>query len=120
MYILYVPDGSINYESINCSPENTRKKPCFPELIFDNVQSTSIIKALPIIDDIGAMVGVLMRNKGSNINTTARVRAMFTCNEPEGTGAKLTPIIKNGKIEKIRVDKARHRLWIRSRQHILP
>ena len=105
VYPIRASDGSINFESINCSPENTRKKPCFPELIFDNAQSTSIIKALPIIDDIGSMVGVLMRNKGSNINTTARVRAMFTCNEPEGTGAKLTPIIKNGKIEKIRVDK---------------
>ena len=105
VYPIRASDGSINYESINCSPENTRKKPCFPELIFDNAQSTSIIKALPIIDDIGAMVGVLMRNKGSNINTTAKVRAMFTCNEPEGTGAQLTPIIKNGKIEKIRVDK---------------
>ena len=105
VYPIRASDGSINYESINCSPENTRKKPCFPELIFDNAQSTSIIKALPIIDDIGSMVGVLMRNKGSNINTTARVRAMFTCNEPEGTGAKLTPIIKNGKIEKVRVDK---------------
>ena len=63
------------------------------------------MKALPIIDDIGAMVGVLMRKKGSNIDTTAKVRAMFTCNDPEGTGAKLTPIIKDGKIEKIRVDK---------------
>ena len=105
VYPIRASDGTINYETVNCSPENTRKKPCFPELIFDNAQSTSIIKALPIIDDIGSMVGVLMRNKGSNINTTARVRAMFTCNEPEGTGAKLTPIIKNGSIEKIRVDK---------------
>ena len=105
VYPIRASDGTINYDTVNCSPENTRKKPCFPELIFDNAQSTSIIKALPIIDDIGSMVGVLMRNKGSNINTTARVRAMFTCNEPEGTGAKLTPIIKNGSIEKIRVDK---------------
>ena len=59
---------------------------------------------MPIIDDIGAMVGVFMRNR-FNIDTTAKVRAMFTCNEPEGVGAKLTPIIKSGKIEKIRVDK---------------
>ena len=66
----------------------------FPEIIFDNAQSTSILKALPIIDDIGAMVGVFMRKKGSNINTTAKVRAMFTCNDPEDVGAKLTPIIK--------------------------
>ena len=63
VYPIRASDGSINFESINCSPENTRKKPCFPELIFDNAQSTSIIKALPIIDDIGSMVGVLMRNK---------------------------------------------------------
>ncbi|BCU98654.1 MAG: hypothetical protein CM15mV23_0350 [Eurybiavirus sp.] len=105
VYPIRASDGTINFETLNCSPENTRKKPCFPELIFDNAQSTSLIRALPIIDDIGAMVGILMRNKGSNINTTARVRAMFTCNEPEGVGADLTPIIKNGKIEKIRVNK---------------
>ena len=105
VYPIRASDGTINFDSLNCSPSNTRKKPCFPELIFDNAQSTSIIRALPIIDDIGAMVGILMRNKGSNINTTAKVRAMFTCNEPEGTGADLTPIIKNGQIEKIRVNK---------------
>ena len=105
VYPIRASDGTINFASLNCSPSNTRKKPCFPELIFDNAQSTSIIRALPIIDDIGAMVGVFMRNKGSNINTTARVRAMFTCNEPEGVGARLTPIVKGGKIEKVRVDK---------------
>ena len=105
VYPIRASDGTINFDSLNCSPSNRRKKPCFPELIFDNAQSTSLIRALPIIDDIGAMVGVLMRNKGSNINTTARVRAMFTCNEPEGVGADLTPIIKNGKIEKVRVNK---------------
>ena len=105
VYPIRASDGTINFETLNCSPENTRKKPCFPELIFDNAQSTTLIRALPIIDDIGAMVGILMRNKGSNINTTARVRAMFSCNEPEGTGADLTPIIKNGQIEKIRVNK---------------
>ena len=105
MYPIRASDGTINFDTLNCSPSNTRKKPCFPELIFDNAQSTSLIRALPIIDDIGAMVGILMRNKGSNINTTAKVRAMFTCNEPEGTGADLTPIIKNGQIEKIRVNK---------------
>jgi len=105
VYPIRASDGTINFETLNCSPENTRKKPCFPELIFDNAQSTTLIRALPIIDDIGAMVGILMRNKGSNINTTAKVRAMFSCNEPEGTGADLTPIIKNGQIEKIRVNK---------------
>ena len=105
VYPIRASDGTINFDSLNCSPSNTRKKPCFPELIFDNAQSTSLIRALPIIDDIGAMVGVFMRNKGSNIDTTARVRAMFTCNEPEGVGADLTPIINNGSIEKIRVNK---------------
>ena len=105
IYPIRDSEGKINYDTINCSPRNTRKKPCFPEIIFDNAQSTSILKALPIIDDIGAMVGVLMRKKGSNINTTARARAMFSCNEPEGSGAQLTPIVKDGKIEKVRVDK---------------
>jgi len=105
VYPIRASDGTINFDTLNCSPSNTRKKPCFPELIFDNAQSTSLIRALPIIDDIGAMVGILMRNKGSNINTTAKVRAMFSCNEPEGVGADLTPIIKNGSIEKIRVNK---------------
>ena len=105
VYPIRASDGTINFDTLNCSPSNTRKKPCFPELIFDNAQSTSLIRALPIIDDIGAMVGVLMRNKGSNITTNARVRAMFTCNAPEGVGADLTPIIKNGKIEKVRVNK---------------
>jgi hypothetical protein len=105
VYPIRDSEGKINYDTVNCSPENTRKKPCFPELIFDNAQSTSLLKALPIIDDIGAMVGVLMRRKGSNINTTARVRAMFTCNDPEGSGADLTPIIKDGKVEKVRVNK---------------
>ena len=105
VYPIRDSDGNINYETLNCSPENRRFKPCFPEIIFDNAESTTILKALPIIDDIGRMVGVLMRRKGSDINTTAKARAMFTCNEPEGTGAKLTPIIKDGKIEKVRVDK---------------
>ena len=105
VYPIRDSDGNINYESLNCDPSNLRKKPCFPELIWDNAQSTSLIRALPIIDDIGSMVGVFMRNKGSGISTTAKVRAMFTCNEPEGVGAKLTPIVKNGKIEKVRVDK---------------
>jgi hypothetical protein len=105
IYPIRDSEGKINYDTINCSSRNTRKKPCFPEIIFDNAQSTSILKALPIIDDIGAMVGVLMRKKGSNINTTARARAMFTCNDPEGSGADLTPIIKDGKIEKVRVNK---------------
>lgn len=104
VYPIRDSDGNINQASLNCSPANLNKKPCFPELIFDNAQSTSIIRALPIIDDIGSIVGVYMKNKGSEINTSASVRAMFTCNEPEGTGALMTPIIKNGSIDRIRVD----------------
>lgn len=104
VYPIRDSDGQIQMSSLNCNPANLNKKPCFPELIFDNAQSTSLIRALPIIDDIGSIVGVYMKNKGSNINTTASVRAMFTCNEPEGTGAKMTPIIQNGRIDRIRVD----------------
>ena len=103
IYPIRDSDGKINYASLNCSPANTRKAPCFPELIWDNAQSTSIIKALPIIDDIGSMVGVFMRGKGSDVGVTAKVRAMFTCNEPEGSGAVLKPMVKNGKIEKVQV-----------------
>ncbi len=105
VYPIRDSDGNINYETVNCSPANRNKKPCFPELIWDNAQSTSIIKALPIIDDIGSMVGVFMRNKGSGISATAKVRAMFTCNEPEGTGALLKPVVSNGQIEKVVVNK---------------
>ena len=97
--------GAINNATVNCSSSNRNKKPCFPELIWDNAQSTSIIKALPIIDDIGSMVGVFIRNKGSGIGVTAKVRAMFTCNEPEGTGAVLKPVVSNGQIEKVVVNK---------------
>ena len=103
VYPIRASDGTINIHSLNCSPENIRKAPCFPELVWDNAQSTSIIKALPIIDDIGSMVGVFMRGKGSDINTTAKVRAMFTCNEPEGKGALLEPVVSAGKIEKVKV-----------------
>ena len=105
VYPIRASDGSINFNSLNCSPNNLRKTPCFPELIWDNAQSTSIIKALPIIDDIGSMVGVFMRKRGSNINTTAKVRAMFTCNEPEGVGAVLEPVIKAGKVDNVKVIK---------------
>ena len=105
VYPIRASDGSINFNSLNCSPNNLRKTPCFPELIWDNAQSTSIIKALPIIDDIGSMVGVFMRNRGSGIGATAKVRAMFTCNEPEGTGALLKPVVNNGQIEKVVVNK---------------
>ena len=32
-------------------------------MVWDNLQSTSPIKALPIIDDIGQILGVLMKRK---------------------------------------------------------
>ena len=54
---------------------------------------------------MGAIVGAFMRKKGSNISTTARVRAMFSCNEPEGRGFVGKPIVKNGKIESIAIKK---------------
>ena len=105
VYPIRDSDGNIQMSTLNCSPSNLNKKPCFPELIFDNAQSTTFIKALPIIDDMGAIVGAFMRKKGSNISTTARVRAMFSCNEPEGRGFIGKPIVKNGKIESIAIKK---------------
>jgi len=75
-------------------------------MVWDNLQSTTPVKALPIIDDIGAIVGVWMRNKGSNVNLEANVRAQFTCNEPEGGGAVLKPNIKDGKVDSVTVEKS--------------
>ena len=72
-------------------------------MVWDNLQSTSPIKALPIVDDIGQILGVLMQKKGSNVNTEATVKAQFTCNEPEGSGAKFKPNIINGKVDSIEV-----------------
>ena len=72
-------------------------------MVWDDLQSTSPIKALPIIDDIGQILGVLMNKKGSNVNAEASVKAQFTCNEPEGSGAKFKPNISNGKVESIEV-----------------
>ena len=69
-------------------------------MVWDNLQSTTPVKALPIIDDIGAIVGVFMRNKGSRVNKEAKVRAQFTCNEPEGGGATFRPNIIDGGLEK--------------------
>ena len=102
----YDSDGNIQSEALNCSNSILNKKPCFPELVWDNLQSTTPVKALPIIDDIGAIVGVWMKNKGTGVNTEARVRAQFTCNEPEGGGAVLKPNIKQGKVDSITVKKS--------------
>jgi len=102
----YDSNGKIQMATVNCNNSILNKKPCFPEMVWDNLQSTSPVKALPIIDDIGAIVGVWMRNKGSNVNLEAQVRAQFTCNEPEGGGAVLKPNIKDGKVDSVTVQKS--------------
>ena len=96
-------DGTFPEASLNCNPGNRNKKPCFPEMIWDNLQSTAPIKALPIVDRIGSIAGSWVRKKGRNVSLTAKVRAMFTCNEPEGGGAVFRPNIKDGKVESIDV-----------------
>jgi len=99
----YDSSGNISSAAVNCSNSILNKKPCFPEMVWDNLQSTSPIKALPIVDDIGQILGVLMQKKGSNVNTEATVKAQFTCNEPEGSGATFKPNIVNGKVDSIEV-----------------
>jgi len=69
------------------------------------LKSTSPIKALPIIDDIGQILGVLMNKKGSNVNAEASVKAQFTCNEPEGSGAEFKTNVVNGVVDSIEVVK---------------
>ena len=101
----YDSSGNISSAAVNCNNSILNKKPCFPEMIWDNLKSTSPIKALPIVDDIGQILGVLMRKKGTNVNTEASVRAQFTCNEPEGSGAEFKPNIVNGKVDSIAVTK---------------
>ena len=101
----YDSSGNIASSAVNCSNSILNKKPCFPEMVWDNLQSTSPIKALPIIDDIGQILGVLMNKKGSNVNTEATVKAQFTCNEPEGSGATFKPNIIDGKVDSIEVIK---------------
>ena len=96
----YDSEGNIQTATVNCNNSILNKKPCFPEMVWDNLQSSTPVKALPIIDDIGAIVGVFMRNKGSRVNKEAKVRAQFTCNEPEGGGATFRPNIIDGGLEK--------------------
>ena len=102
----YDSSGNVSSAAVNCSNSILNKKPCFPEMVWDNLQSTSPIKALPIIDDIGQILGVLMNKKGSNINAEATVKAQFTCNEPEGSGATFKPNIVDGKVDSIEVIKS--------------
>ena len=99
----YDSSGNIASSAVNCSNSILNKKPCFPEMVWDNLQSTSPVKALPIIDDIGQILGVLMNKKGSNVNAEASVRAQFTCNEPEGGGATFKPNIINGVVDSVEV-----------------
>ena len=99
----YDSAGNIASAAVNCSNSILNRKPCFPEMVWDNLQSTSPIKALPIIDDIGQILGVMMNKKGSGVNAEASVKAQFTCNEPEGSGAKFKPNISDGKVNSIEV-----------------
>ena len=99
----YDSNGNVSSAAVNCSNSILNRKPCFPEMVWDNLQSTSPVKALPIIDDIGQILGVLMNKKGSNVNAEASVRAQFTCNEPEGGGATFKPNIINGVVDSVEV-----------------
>ena len=90
---------------LNCSNSIFNKKPCFPEIVWDNLQSTTPVKALPIVDNIGSILGAWTKKKGSGVPLQAQARAQFTCNEPEGGGAEFKPNIKDGKIESIAVVK---------------
>ena len=92
----YDSEGNVQFDALNCNNSILNKRPCFPEMVWDNLQSSTPVKALPIIDDIGGIVGVFMRNKGSKVNLEAKVRAQFTCNEPEGGGATFKPNIIDG------------------------
>ena len=74
-------------------------------MVWDNLQSLSPIKALPIIDDIGQILGVMMNKKGSGVNAEASVKAQFTCNEPEGSGAEFKVNVENGVVDSIEVTK---------------
>ena len=73
-------------------------------MVWDNLQSTSPVKALPIVDDIGQILGVFMQKKGSGVGLEAQVRAQFTCNEPEGRWCYIqTNIVIDGIVESVEV-----------------
>ena len=99
----YDSSGKIQSSTVNCNNSILNKKPCFPEMVWDNLQSTSPIKALPIIDSIGSVVGTFIHKKGSGVSLEAKVRAMFTCNEPEGGGATFKANIKDGQLQSVDV-----------------
>ena len=101
----YDSSGNIASSAVNCNNSILNRKPCFPEMVWDNLQSLSPIKALPIIDDIGQILGVLMQKKGSGVNAEASVKAQFTCNEPEGSGAEFKVNVENGVVDSIEVTK---------------
>ena len=101
----YDSQGKVASQAVQCSNSNLNRKPCFPEMVWDNLQSTSPVKALPIVDDIGQILGVLMQKKGKNVNLEASVKAQFTCNDPEGSGAVFKPNIVNGKVDSVEVIK---------------
>ena len=64
-------------------------------MIFDALQSTTPIKALPIIDDIGSTVGVIVKKFGGgipNFGLGVKFRSVATCNEQEGKGARFKPV----------------------------
>ena len=96
-------NGGFPSASLNCGSGNKIIKPCFPEMVWDNLESTAPIKALPIVDRIGSIVGSWVRKKGKNVNLEAKVRAQFTCNKPEGGGAVFKPNIVDGKVDSIDV-----------------
>ena len=101
----YDSSGNIASSAVNCNNSILNRKPCFPEMVWDNLQSLSPIKALPIIDDIGQILGVMMNKKGSGVNAEASVKAQFTCNEPEGSGAEFKVNVENGVVDSIEVTK---------------
>lgn len=84
---------------LDCSNNLLNKSPCFPEMVFDALRSSTAVKALPIIDSAGSIVGSLVQKAGGNIpnlGLDSKVRALATCNEQEGSGATFKPIIRNG------------------------
>jgi hypothetical protein len=80
---------------VDCSNSLLNKKPCFPEMIFDALQGTTPMKALPIIDDIGSTVGTIVKKTGGgipNFGLGVKARSVATCNEQEGKGAVFQPV----------------------------
>lgn len=91
-------DGKVPMMALNCSSENFFKKPCFPKLVFDSLTGTTPIQALPIVDNIGSIVGVFMNKSGSDMTVSPKVDAISTCNESEGTGARFNSTVTDGKL----------------------